>query len=346
MAHFTPASLACSPEYLSWMHRFGSDARHMLLYTPPTVGSGAFFGDTAGREMPAFVASAALAAKLSALNPSFFPWPAEDMALASTVAQDLLLKPPRGAPESTVMGQSGLRIVLSPASTLGVDDAPRSEKCKNITTALDLAGLSDWLTQADGVGLAVAAVATATGDSGDTGDTGSEAARANNAPVCRALAQAGRETGELLFLGTGSASPSKYRNVSAILLSLPNGRLLLDCGEGTYGQLVRRFGVEETAALLRNLRCIFVTHMHADHHLGIIELLENRRAAFDLGQANETQQQAAVPFSGRATWPWWPWSPAAAAAPAINAPGGSAGALNCVPSPSHVHHTNRPVTPS
>ena len=46
---------------------------------------------------------------------------------------------------------------------------------------------------------------------------------------------------------------------------------MLDCGEGTYGQLVRRFGVTATASLLRSLRCIFVTHMHADHHLGIIE---------------------------------------------------------------------------
>ena len=48
---------------------------------------------------------------------------------------------------------------------------------------------------------------------------------------------------ELLFLGTASAIPSKYRNVSGILLRPlgPQGPgLLIDCGEGSYGQLVQQ----------------------------------------------------------------------------------------------------------
>ena len=45
-------------------------------------------------------------------------------------------------------------------------------------------------------------------------------------------------------LGTGSALPSKYRNVSSTHLDIPGlGGILLDAGEGTVGQLRRRFGI-------------------------------------------------------------------------------------------------------
>ena len=43
--------------------------------------------------------------------------------------------------------------------------------------------------------------------------------------------------------GQGAAIPSKYRNVTGIHLNrFGLGSLLLDCGEGTWGQLVRRYG--------------------------------------------------------------------------------------------------------
>ncbi len=44
-------------------------------------------------------------------------------------------------------------------------------------------------------------------------------------------------------LGTGSAAPSKYRNVISTLLQTPSsGTILLDAGESTYGLLRRKFG--------------------------------------------------------------------------------------------------------
>ena len=46
------------------------------------------------------------------------------------------------------------------------------------------------------------------------------------------------------------------------------GGLLLDCGEGTYGQLVRRYG-GATGAVLAGLRLIWISHIHADHHAGL-----------------------------------------------------------------------------
>lgn len=55
-----------------------------------------------------------------------------------------------------------------------------------------------------------------------------------------ALAQ---DAGQMLFLGTGCAEPSKYRGSSGVHLRLCNGRgALIDAGEGVHGQLVRHYG--------------------------------------------------------------------------------------------------------
>ena len=79
------------------------------------------------------------------------------------------------------------------------------------------------------------------------------------------------------FLGTGGALPGKYRNVSAIFIQLgARGSLLLDCGEGTFGQLSRLQGFDEALKTLITLRVIFISHMHADHHLGLLTLLHMR----------------------------------------------------------------------
>lgn len=61
----------------------------------------------------------------------------------------------------------------------------------------------------------------------------------NRLPNC--LDNVRRDDLEIVLLGTGSSQPSKYRNVSSIYVNLfSKGSLLLDCGEGTLGQLKRR----------------------------------------------------------------------------------------------------------
>lgn len=78
-------------------------------------------------------------------------------------------------------------------------------------------------------------------------------------------------------LGTGSAVPSKYRNVSSTLLHLPGGAYaLLDAGEGTWGQLARRFGEKGAEDVLRELKFIFISHMHQDHHAGLVKIMQRR----------------------------------------------------------------------
>lgn len=82
----------------------------------------------------------------------------------------------------------------------------------------------------------------------------------------------------VVFLGTGSSIPNKTRNVSSILvLTSPDASILLDCGEGTAGQIVRFFGQERAEHVFRTIRAIYISHLHADHHLGLFGLLQMRR---------------------------------------------------------------------
>lgn len=80
----------------------------------------------------------------------------------------------------------------------------------------------------------------------------------------------------LLFLGTGSMLPGKYRNVSGIYLGEWGGGVLLDCGESSYSQLLLNYGDEAVKQVLITLKAIVITHMHADHHLGIARLIIER----------------------------------------------------------------------
>ncbi|KIM44447.1 hypothetical protein M413DRAFT_431468 [Hebeloma cylindrosporum] len=86
----------------------------------------------------------------------------------------------------------------------------------------------------------------------------------------------------IIPLGTGGSVPSRYRNVLSTLIRIPGwGNILLDTGEGTWGQLVRFYGLEDSSytawQALRDLKCIFVSHMHGDHHIGLAHLLAKRR---------------------------------------------------------------------
>uniref|UniRef100_A0A4W6FJB6 Zinc phosphodiesterase ELAC protein 2 n=1 Tax=Lates calcarifer TaxID=8187 RepID=A0A4W6FJB6_LATCA len=90
---------------------------------------------------------------------------------------------------------------------------------------------------------------------------------------------------EVVFLGTGSALPMKIRNVSGTLVNISSTQsLLLDCGEGTFGQLCRHYGDDVDDALSK-ISTVFISHLHADHHTGLLNLLYQReRAMTTLGK--------------------------------------------------------------
>ena len=72
---------------------------------------------------------------------------------------------------------------------------------------------------------------------------------------------------EVIFLGTGARWPTPERGVAAALVARGGEHLLVDCGEGTQMQMMR-----STAGLGR-LAAILLTHLHADHVLGLPGLL-------------------------------------------------------------------------
>ena len=70
----------------------------------------------------------------------------------------------------------------------------------------------------------------------------------------------------VMFLGTASACPTVSRNVSGLAVSRKGRHFLFDCGEGTQRQMMK-YGVGFSAG------DILITHLHADHYLGIPGLL-------------------------------------------------------------------------
>src|SRR5208283_4678050 len=72
----------------------------------------------------------------------------------------------------------------------------------------------------------------------------------------------------LFFAGTGGSVPSARRGLPAVLVRRGGDRLLFDCGEGTQRQLLRSVG-------LVDVDCVFITHFHADHWLGLPGMLKS-----------------------------------------------------------------------
>jgi ribonuclease Z len=51
----------------------------------------------------------------------------------------------------------------------------------------------------------------------------------------------------------------------------------MDCAEGSYGQLYDHLGSAERVddAILKT-KVVFITHLHGDHQLGILKILQER----------------------------------------------------------------------
>ena len=63
---------------------------------------------------------------------------------------------------------------------------------------------------------------------------------------------------------------------------MPQGRqptaalLICHAGEGSYGQLLRRYGAAGADDVVRRLAAVWISHIHADHHVGLPSLLAAR----------------------------------------------------------------------
>ncbi|TMW55303.1 hypothetical protein Poli38472_013194 [Pythium oligandrum] len=241
--HLGDASVLQHPSYIEWIKRFGDDVEHVLL------------NYSGCPEKTVYRDSAKLQAQLHSVFPDAFPSNDYELRDAETPFTRRVDMPFTSKP--VIIGESMLKYTLTPTVRRGFDATHCFQRLNYDEIQQSTASFRETLTQ-------------------------SEAAAATTAD-----ALAAHLIGRLTFLGTGCAIPSKYRNVTGILLEFPSNAadasapwhgMMLDCGEGSLGQLYRYAQGDMTKyrALLKNLKCIWISHNHADHHLGIARILSQR----------------------------------------------------------------------
>ncbi|XP_065866166.1 tRNAse Z TRZ4, mitochondrial isoform X2 [Euphorbia lathyris] len=268
--HLSPASVISSSYYQNWMKKFGT-AQHIM------AGH-----DMKNVEIPILKSSARIAARLNYLCPQFFPapgfWSLKHLGISkvnSTFAQEGSVS----NSHESILAENLLKFTLRPHAHLGLDrsNIPSLMAPKEVIEEL-LTEIPEIVDAAQGVHQLWHGSETNNENIAfvNNDDMIEEPWLGQNTlPSC--LENIRRDDLEIVLLGTGSSQPSKYRNVSSIYVNLfSKGGLLLDCGEGTLGQLKRRYGVEGADNVVRNLKCIWISHIHADHHTGLARILALR----------------------------------------------------------------------
>ncbi|KMS95093.1 hypothetical protein BVRB_012540 [Beta vulgaris subsp. vulgaris] len=266
IVHLTPASVVNTRNYQNWMKKFGSVQHIMAGYSMKNVG------------IPILESSARITNQLGYLCPQFFPAPAlhsREHHFDAAVGMDSLTKEPTEGTCDSILAENLLKFTLLPHSQFGLDKAnvPGLIAPSQVISNL-LLEIPEVVEAAQQITQFWSEPEHSSKDS--EGLIGGLLLDQNPIPSC--LENIRRDDGEIVLLGTGSSHPSKYRNVSSIFVNLfSKGNLLLDCGEGTLAQLKRRYGMDGAANAVRNLRCIWISHIHADHHAGLVRILALRR---------------------------------------------------------------------
>ncbi|KAL3682128.1 hypothetical protein R1sor_000150 [Riccia sorocarpa] len=267
IVHIGPASVMKTAEYQRWMARFDG-SQHVM------AGHGMI-----GKVSPILKASARVMSRLNYICPRVFP-------ISGLLQNEDLMDSTNNGFESSVAitaAENLLKYWLRPLSTSGVDRSgvPEPLNIEQVQTDLvaevpELVEVSEHLADLWKRGDKSPSSPKGRKSRSPSPKRGSEGSSQEDLPDC--LRGVGREEMEMVFLGTGSAMPSKYRNLSAIYIHLfERGGLLLDCGEGTYGQLIRRYGTRKADEVVAGLKMVWISHIHADHHTGLASILSVRR---------------------------------------------------------------------
>jgi ribonuclease Z len=258
MVHLTPKRIFLDPTYQSWCKAFGTNVDHITLHASESLDDLA-----TEEENSPFVSGIISGIQRSFVNDTVYPMPivsssetieGRDGDVKCNSEEDLL----------TIKGCPMMNYTLLPRSRRGLDKSTMVNQYPTNT-------FNDVRQQVNETGAVECALSKV-----------SSLERSMNDENSASL-------GELIFAGTGSALPSKQRNVTGKYLRMNNGNsLLLDVGEGTVGQLLRSWRstlsstqsspVDEYRSRLRGIKAVWISHPHADHHLGILRLLSERIA--------------------------------------------------------------------
>jgi ribonuclease BN (tRNA processing enzyme) len=278
--HFSAKSIISSPQYQEWMERFGKTTNHIF------IGE-----DCCGNThhlASSFMSSCVYNSKLSTLFGNIFQYLLPVNAFASQ---------PLPEPQSSSQfnfGQNLMKYCLLPVKKQGIEYPS-----------------NPILQQYDELNLFIE-------------ETLKSYSYLQDFSERKALIQqqwtTEKKDFEVICLGTGCAIPSKYRNVSSLLILIPstNNGVLLDCGEGTWYQLMHidplplpslSGSYNPSFESLKNhseyrgmvwtsiIKLVWISHPHADHHLGLINVILQRKKYFQLLSSLATSPAAAIDSS-------------------------------------------------
>ena len=274
MVHFTPKHIFDKPAYQSWLKRFGTTLDHITLHTMGTLEERASMED----ENSPFITGMCGGIRRSYVNDTLFPIPLPILQ-PSTTDEEVDAKQ-----ETEGKAKDGLSIIKS-CSMMDYVLMPRSRRGLNESTVKSLytTKLMEKLKQQVNESGAIERASSILSSTDDEKEENK-----NSIGSQRETDSERNSLGELIFTGTGSALPCKHRNVTGKYLRMNNGNsMLLDVGEGTVGQLLRSWkstlpssstAIDEYRSRIRGIKAVWISHPHADHHLGLLRLLSERAA--------------------------------------------------------------------
>lgn len=258
VVHFSPEEMISNPQYKEWMDRFSPSTSHLLVNERNT-----FTG---------YFASHRIQRQLNELDNLVFP----------------MLKEPHPYMEVDDMVVDASELEASPSKKFKIDvEGNREDKfsdypelgvrsCFHLRPPKGFDRFKEPYSHPDKV------MEETYENAPELPVLIEEFKAESNKIFSRTKAERNKEFPKVTTFGTGSCIPNKTRNVSANLIQISKDNCaIFDCGEGTFGQIVRFFGREGADEILKNLRLIFVSHLHADHHLGLINILNRRRKLTD-----------------------------------------------------------------
>ncbi|KAH9268341.1 hypothetical protein BASA84_000255 [Batrachochytrium salamandrivorans] len=239
VVHLCGDNVLADDRYIEFMNSFPATTQHIYI------------SEKHNRQNIVFEATTTIQHKLNLLDQNLFPLP-----YAAPLLRDLQAIP--GLPKSAIPSELLQSYQFEPKSFLDM-----SECRPEFTVVTESSTHKDYLADVEET---VAAINAA--------ESSQSTIKSDDYVVGASLLTKNPTDGvSITPLGTGSAIPGKYRNVSSTIIQTPQGTYLLDSGEGTYGQLFRRFGPIELSKVLNSLSLMLISHMHADHHLGVISVL-------------------------------------------------------------------------